>query len=357
MCRAYQSLAISLILALHFNYALGNQPDFEIDACDLTIRGRQIYTDQLPDALTVPLSRMQLPVEFYINYKVPEQLRPIIREVALEWNEKVKFELFIISDQIDYTEWNAQEQVQKNVIYWLNEDEYTNFNPQQQSAAATLFRTSFSSSTPGVLIYDSDILMHAKQNTVMGVIHWLLTQHFNRMDVEYSEDMETLQLQSLFIERLSNMNSDDFYNMVIKLMEDKRVTLPDGEPEDIQRWIIEEINAKMNDIEPLTSFEDFRNLIIKEYAFDFTSISNSTVLFKNNLLHEFGHALGLDHIDGPEHLMHGPTTTPVPRFPKTLTVLWQVDDMALHGLSCAYGLEELRQTLPLKESLKTAITL
>ena len=361
MYRIYQPLAIFSILAFHFSYALGNPSGFEVNPCDLMGHGRDVYGDryinQYPYISDFPLIRRQLPVEFHLNYSISEQHRLVAYEAALEWNRKVGFRLIIINDEIDHSEWNAPQQIPrpKNVIYWLNDDQYEGFTSRRGSTRTSsgtidFQLTSFTTSTPHtpyVFIHDTDILMHAERNTVMGTARWLLTRHLNRMGVEYSEDMSTVELQNLFMERLPIMNSDDFYNMVIKLMEDKYVTLPNGEPEDIQSWIIEEVNAEMDDIQPLTSSEDFRDLIIREYTLDLTSISNSTVLFKNHLLHEFGHALGLKHNDEPNSLMRWAHITPVPRFPRTFTIPKHIDDLALHGLSCVYDLEDLKQRLPL----------
>ena len=353
MYRIYQLLAIFLMFVLHFNYALGNQSGFEVNPCDLMIHSKDIYRNH-PEVPNFPSYHEQLPVEFHLNYSIPEQYRPAVYETALAWNRKAGFRLITISNEIDNSQWDTsqQNQISRKVIYWLSEDQYENMTlthgPKISSAATTVSRKPFFYlSIPRMFFSDTDIFIRAKQNTVMETARWLLTRHLNRMGVEYSEDMSTVELQDLFMERLSIMNSDDFYNMVIKLMEDKYVTLPNGESEDIQSWIIEEINAEMDDIQPLTSFEDFRDLIIREYTLDLTSISNSTVLFKNHLLHEFGHALGLNHNDEPNSLMYWAHITPVPRFPRTFTIPKHIDDLALLGLSCSYNLEDLKQRLPL----------
>lgn len=363
MYRTYRPLAIFLMFVFHFSYALENQPDIEFNPCDLMLHGRDIYgkihITQYPHISDFPLIRKRLTVEFHLNNSIPEEYRPAAHEAALEWNRKAGLMLIAISDEIDHSQWTPQQIPQislpKNVIYWLDKDQYEDLAEKHEITRPSAGRIEFQSTsvdismpyTPYVFLYDTDILMHAERNTVMGTVRGLLTRHLNRMGVEYPEDMDTVELQHLFIERLSKMNSDDFYNMVIQLMEDKEVTLPNGEPEDIQKWIITAINAEMDDIQPLTSFEDFRDLIIREYTLDLTSISNSTVLFKNHLLHEFGHTLGLAHTEEPDSLMRGAHITPVPRFPRTLTIPQFVDDLALHGLSCSYNLEDLRPILPL----------
>ena len=166
----------------------------------------------------------------------------------------------------------------------------------------------------------------------------MFTSLLETIDIEPPEDIDVIGLQSLFVEQLSNMSSDDFYNMIIRLMEDKEIILPNGETEDIQRWILEQINEKMERIQPLMSFEDLQRLMIKEYSYNLTNIFNSSVIFKNRLLHEFGHALGLGHNDEPDSLMyHALNITPVPHFPRNYIVPKYVDKLALDGLSCSYN--------------------
>ena len=354
MCRTSRLLTVFLVFALHLNYALGNQLDFEIDPCDLMFHGRYVYPR--PDVSDFPLAR-RLPIEFRLNYSIPEEYRPVAREAAAEWNQKARSRLITISDEIDYSEWHTQPGAgsSENIIYWVNEDQYKSVISRYRTTMPTSAMTAFSQrfllmfSISRVLLRDSYIFINADRNTVMGYTRWLLIRHLNRMDVDYSEDMDTLELQRLFITRLSNMDSDDFYNMTLQLMKDKHVTLPNSEPEDIQKWIIGEINARMDGVQLLTFFEDFRSLMIEEYS-DLTSIfnhSSNSILFKSNLVHEFGHALGLKDINGLDILMRGLIITPLPKFPRSLTVPQHVDNMALHGLSCSYNLEQLRQTLPL----------
>ena len=347
MRKAYQSFIIFLTVVFHLSYALGNELNSEIDPCDLMFHGRDILGDQHPEISTSPLSRRGLPIEFHLNHSIPEQHRPVIYEAALEWNRKVEFGLITISDEVDDSQWNTPQQNPsfRNVIYWLNEDQYNAEdiiarNGTLRFGGETFFRLTFPPSPspiPYVFILDTDIVIYEESNNIMNLIRWMFTLHLKGIGIEPPKDMDAVGLQHLFIERLSEMSSDDFYDMVIVLMEDKHVTLPSGEPKDIQKWIIEEINAEMEDIQPLTSFEDLRNLMIKEYSLDIRNIpDNNPAVLKGRLLHEFGHALGLSHNNERGSLMYdGLNITPVPYFPKNYLVPRHIDDLALHGLSCS----------------------
>ena len=363
MYRTYQSLAISLILAFHSSYVLGNQLISRIDPCDLMMHGRDISGEDkytyIPD---FPLSREnhQLPVEFYLNKSIPPLYKPAAHAAALEWNIEAGFELITISREIDDSDYNernnegcmnedndgknTQKQGCKNVIYWLDNDQYDSFTSERGMTVSTAAVTDFQMisldfAKPYVTIHDTDIFMHAGRNSAIEVTRQLFTQHLNRMDVEYPKDMDIADLQVLFIKTLLDMSSDDFYSMVLKLMRDKKVIIPIAGREERKRWLIEKINEEMEDTQSLISFEDFRDLIIIEYALDLTTLPYDSNLFKSHLLYEFGHALGLrGHDNEPGSL----PITPVPRFPRDLTVPWHIDNLALHGLSCSYYLEGLR---------------
>ena len=123
---------------------------------------------------------------------------------------------------------------------------------------------------------------------------------------------------------------------------------PNASRADIQNWIINAINAERKNARPLTSFEDFRDLFIEEFSIDLGQFDTSVVL-KNNIVHEFGHAVGLSHheyINGLtfDRLLH---ITPAPKVPRNLLVQNDFDDLAIHGLRCIYDLDLLRQISPL----------
>ncbi len=353
MCKACQPLLIFLMVIFYFHYNLAGQPSVEIDPCDLMIHGRDVPRDRYPllALLEFPFYHKRLPVRFYLNRSIPGMYRFAAYAVAREWNRKANdFDLITIRDEIDDSDYNdrsAEEQSQafKNVIYWLNNEEYESFTSRREERimskrAITEFAHDLNVAIPLVLIDDTDIFVHAEKNTFMEATRQILIQHLNRINVEYLEDMDTIELQILFLERLLNMNNDDFYNMIIDLMRDRQITLPTGQPEDIQREIIERISEEIT--QPLESFEDLRDLMLKEYSMDLTNISilDKSVLFKNTLLHEFGRALGLLDNNEPGSLMYSEIyTPPILQFPRDLITSWDIDDLATHGLSCSYDLE------------------
>ena len=106
----------------------------------------------------------------------------------------------------------------------------------------------------------------------------------------------------------------------------------------------------MKDIELLGSFEDYQNLLVKEYALDVTDVFGDTTMLRNNVAHEFGHVLGLGHSKAKGSLMEDAllNRTIVRWLPRYLRVAFEeVDELAIHGLRCAYDLEHIRQNKPL----------
>ena len=88
--------------------------------------------------------------------------------------------------------------------------------------------------------------------------------------------------------------------------------------------------------------------MIDEFSIDVDRFDTSVVL-KNHMLHEFGHAVGLRHYGDGDHLMadRAYQIRVRPRVPGDLLVEWEFDDLAVHGLRCTYDLERLRQSNPL----------
>ncbi len=347
MCRYCQLFVTFLIFAFHFNYVLGNQINLErIDPCDLMMHGRDAYPDRYPEVSDFPLSRTDIPVEFHLNHSIPEQHRDIIREAAKEWKVEPEpgseISLVTISDEIDDSHWDTAKQNPRNVIYWLTEDQYnvddiTSKNGTLRSRGKTLFQVREPLPIPYVFIINTHIVIYAESSNFMNLVEWMLTSHLENIGIEPPEDMDAIGLQRLFVERLSEMSSDDFYNMMIKSIERKEIALPSDKPEDIQRWILEETNKKMKDAQTLESLEDLRNLAIEKYSLDITSTSkDSPIILSKSILHEFGHALGVGHNDDPNSLMYdGHNRSPAPYFPKDYVVPGHVDNLALHGLLCS----------------------
>ena len=355
MNRVYQ-LAIFFVFALYFQYTLSNQFYFQTDPCHLMHNGRSLYRSQNPDMpipsniSNNPLSLNNPPIEFHLNKSVPEQYKSVFRAAALEWKNETKFELIHISDEFDHSDTKNRDF--KNVIYWLNNDQYNVEDITLENGSAKIAAETFinvhpvNSSSSYTFIADVDIIVYEEQNVISKYIHWIFTRHLKRTGIEPPKNIDIVDLQNLFIDTLSNMSSDDFYEMITQMMKDKGIILsPNVNKEVIQSWLIPQMNAKIKDIEPLTSFEDLRVLMIKEYSLDLTSILNSSILLSNNMVHEFGHAAGLRHNNAPNSLMHsGLNINPIPLFFRDILIPKHIDGLALRGLSCSYDLETLKQT-------------
>ena len=348
MNRACQ-LAIFLIFTLQIKH-LNGQLYFS-DSCGLMHNGISLYKSQNPDTpipnniSSNPLSFDNLPIKFHLNDSVPSQYRDVFSEVASEWNKETQVEMIRISDEIDHSDIKNQDF--KNVIYWLNEGQYNIEDITLQNGSAKIAAETFievypmDPSSSYTFIADVDIIIYEEQNIISEYIQWIFTRHLRRTGIEPSENMNVTELQRLFIDKLSSMNSDDFYNMIAQMLKDKGFILSSTVNKEIaQSWIISQMNAQTRDIAPFTSLEDIQALMIEEYSLDLTSILNSTVLLSNNVLHEFGHALGLKHNNAPSSLMHsGFNTTLMPKFPKDIVVPKHTDKLARNGLLCSY--EEL----------------
>ena len=319
------------------------------------------YKELYPNLPNFPLSHGErgegFPVEYYLHHSIPQQYRPVFREAASEWNNKVPFEAFIIRDEIDYSDMNSFREVldSRNVIYWFNKDQHDieedadgNF---LKMAEVLVKPAPLKPSEPYIFISEADIAIYEEMSTARGRLHTRFTINLRDINVEHPKDMDALGLQSLYVEHLSKMSLDDFYNMVTQSIRKDGLTVPSElSREEIQNAIVQEINANMKDIEPLDSFEDYQDLLIKEYALDVAEIFDDTTMLGNNITHELGHVLGLGHNRAKGSLMEDVllSKTIVRSLPRHLRVAPQeVDKLAIHGLQCAYDLEYLMQTKPL----------
>ncbi len=337
-------LAVFFIFVLHFQY-LDGQPYLPINSCYLMHNGRSLYESQNPDTPipgnipSNPLYFDNLPIEFHLNDSIPQQYRDVFGESASEWNIAANSEMIRISDEIDHSDVRSRDF--KNVIYWLNDDQYNLEDITLQNGAAKVAAETFievhpvDPSSSYIFIADVDIIIYEEQNVISEYIHQVFTRHLKRAGIEPSENMNVMDFQRFFIDRLSNMSSDNFYEMVAQMLKDKGIILMNKKA--AQSWVISQINAQLKDIE-LTSFEDLQALMIEGLSSNFASILNSTVLLSNNILHEFGHALGLKHNNVLNSLMHsGFKITLIPNFFENITVPKQIDRLALQGLLCSYN--------------------
>ncbi len=292
-----------------------------------------------------------LPIEFHLNDSIPEQYRYVFGESASEWNTKAELEMIRISDEIDHSAARNQED-SKNVIYWrsqYNVESITSPDGSTKTATETFIEVNHVISPDYYIpITDVDIIIYEEQNTVRGHTHWIFTSLLEAAGISPSEDMDVLDLQSLAVNKLSSMSSDDFYEMMIQWIKDSGTTFnPDLSREDIQSLILTEVNARVKDIEPLAYFEDLQPLIVKEYSFDLTTIFDNHGFLKTHILHEFGHAFGLRHNYTPNTLMYNSfNRIPIPKLPRQIVIPKPVDNLALYGLLCSYEeLDHLKQPL------------
>ena len=343
-------LLIFLVLNFYFEHTLGRQPNFELPPCYFMYNGKSLYMDQYPNTpipehiTSHPLSN-ELPVEIHLNESIPEQYRDVFGEVASEWNREAEFEVIRISDEVDHSTTRSHDD--RNVIYWLNDDQYDVENITSKDASIKVAIGAFIEVGPKasfgyyIPIVDVDIVIYEEQNNVREFLHWIFTDFLKAADINSPDNTEVLDLQSLFIERLSNMNNDDFYEMMIQWMRDNNITFsPNASRETIQSWVITQVNERVKGIKPLESFEGFQALMIEEHSVDLTAFFDSSALLKSNMLHEFGHVLGLSHPNTSDSLMHdGFSVSPVPKFPRYVVIPQSIDKLALYGLLCSY--EEL----------------
>ena len=329
-------------------------PLASVPPCDLAFHGPDLrfrYPD-LPDA---PLSHGEnLPVEFHLHAEIPRSYRPVIHAAAAELNMRVGFRMIAIRSEIDREDMHGRRNDSRNVIYW---DDYWAHSGGIEVTEVRIMEAASAEIRPGagaepwIPISEVDIMLYGeKPNTAAGLLRIMFGRTLRRLCVEPlpGEDIDLAVLQSMVIERLSSADEGEFHDMVIQLMSDKGVELPEGSEANVEDWIVDRINEERLGAEPLASFEDLRRWLIGEFSVDVDRFGTSVVL-KNHMLHEFGHAVGLRHYGDAENLMadRAYRIRVTPRVPGDLLVGLQFDDLAVHGLRCTYDLGRLRQSNPL----------
>ena len=356
------SLFVLVISIFHFKILLGRQVMMSITPCDFVNHGSHLYKmyphykELYPDLpQSSPLSRGEdFPMEYYLHYSVPQKHKSVFHEMASEWNREVMFEAFNIKHEIDYSEMDSNQGISdsKNVIYWFNEDQYdTEFVSSKSGALNLIGAKIFIKPNPipsHISIAEADINLYEKEVTVIGRVHTMFTLHLQSIGIDPPKEMDGLGLQRLFVEHLSSMNQDDFYNMILQYRLDKGFKpLPNASRQDIQNAILQDINTDMPDVGPVNSFEDLHDLLIREYSFDITKILDDTTLLENYVRHEFGHAFGLGHHKFKDRLMEDVLLDRTILLPRHFIVPNAIDELVHFGLSCAYDLDYLMRTKPL----------
>ena len=330
-------------------------PLASVPPCALVFHGPDLgfaYPD-LPDA---PLSHGEnLPVEFHLHAEIPRSYRPVIHAAAAELNMRVGFRMIALGSEIDRGDLHRRRNDSRNVIYWddywahSGEIELTEEIRIMEAAAAEI--RPVAGAEPWIPISEVDIVVFGqKPNTAAGLARIVFGRTLRRLGVEPlpGEDVDLAGLRSMVIERLSTASEGRFRDMVIQLMSEKRVELPEAGEANVEDWILDRINEERRGAEPLGSFDDLRRWLIGEFSIDVDRFDTSVVL-KGHMLHEFGHAVGLRHYGDADNLMaDGADRIRVtPRVPVDLLAESEFDDLAVHGLRCTYDLGRLRQSNPL----------
>ena len=330
-------------------------PLVSVPPCDLVFHGPD-YGYRYPDLPDAPFSHGEnLPVEFHLHAEIPRSYRPVIHAAAAELNMRVGFRMIAIRSEIDRGDMHRRRNDSRNVIYW---DDYWAHSGGIELTAETRVMEAASvdirpvaGTEPWVAISEVDIMVYGeKPNTAAGLVRILFGRTLRRLGVEPlpGGDVDLAGLQSMVIERLSTASEADFHDMVIQLMSEKRVELPDAGEESVQDWILDRINEERRGTEPLASFDDLRRWLVDEFSVDVDRFGTSVIL-RGHMMHEFGHAVGLRHYGDADNLMADRSyrIRVTPKVPVDLLAEWEFDDLAVHGLRCTYDLERLRQSNPL----------
>ena len=320
--------------------------------CDLAFHGRH-FTYLNPDLPDAPLSHGDsLPVEFYLHAGIPPRHRPVMHAAAAELNSRLGFRMIAIRSEIDRGDLHRRWNDSRNVIYW--DDYWANSGGIESTGEVRVMEAArthihpVAGPEPWITISEVDIVVYGeKPNTAAGLVRVMFSNTLRRLGVDRSrwEDADLIDLQGMLIERLSSADDEVFRGMVVQLMSDKGMDVPDAGRADVQDWIIGAMNAERG--EPLASFEGLRELLIDGFSIGLERLDTSVVL-KNHMLHEFGHALGLAHNENVDSLMAaGDQVTAAPAVPGDLLVEHEFDDLAVHGLGCIYDLDRSRRRNPL----------
>ena len=326
-----------------------------VPPCDLVYHGPD-FRFRHPDLPDAPLSHGEdFPVEFHVHHEFPPSYRPVIHAAAAELNLRVGFRMIHIESEIDRGDLHRRRNDSRNVIYW--DDYWAHSGGMEWTAEVRIMEAAsaeirpVAGAEPWVAISEVDVVAYGeKPNTAAGRLRTVFGRTLRRLGVEPlpGEDVDLAVLQSMVIERLSTASEREFHDMVIQLMSDKGVELPDLGGASPEAWILERINEERRGAEPLASFDDLRRWLIDEFSIHVDRF-DTPIALKNHMLHEFGHAVGLRHYGNGDNLMaDGADRVRVaPLVPGDLLDEWEFDDLAVHGLWCTYDLERLRQSNPL----------
>ena len=295
----------------------------------------------LPDPPDLPLSHGSLPLEFELHHSVPPRYRSVFEAAAAEWNTKAGLELIAIRGEIDRRDVSHRwGQDSRNVVYWEGVSATEPLAAYQTAGATAIKSAAASPHEERLLVTEVDVTMYdVSTSTSLDLAREMLARSLRRAGVEDpAEDIGDEGLQARWLGRLSSMSDKELHAWVVQLMHDKGVRLPiPSSGADREEWIVAAMNARMEHVERLTSFEDLRAWLVAGFSIDLDTLDDSATLLKDYVLHEFGHALGLRHNPDPDSLMHGGLhITPVPATPRNYPAPTGVDDAALHGLTCTY---------------------